>query len=169
MLSFSDFCILAAFLSAVFSIRGYHLIATVLFVNFLLPKAAANIILPILDGDEAWPLHAVYAFMAGLTVLILRYLKASPPLYIIMFLFSVYNFVIVIEYPLYDHYGFTLGFHDNFIPIARGQMAIELLFMFLISKWSAYVWSMFKPNRKYNYFIDRFLSHSWRMGSKRLA
>jgi len=169
MLDFAQVCILTAFILAVFSIRGYRLIAMVLFVNFMVFEASANTILKALGDAPAWPLHAVYATLSGLTVLALVYLKASPPLYFIMFLYSVYNLVVVIEYPLYDSFGFTLGFHDNFIPIARAQMIIELLFMFLISKGSAYVWSKFRPNSKYHYFIDRFFSDCWRMGHKRLA
>lgn len=168
-IDFAESCILIAALLSVFAIAGYRLIALLLFVNFLAFEASARGILDLLDGDKAWPLHAVYAVLAGLTVLILRYLRASPPLYVIMFLFSVYNLIVVIEYPLYENFGFTLGFHNNFIAVARANMVFELLFMFLISKGSAYVWSLFKPNSNYNHTIDRFLSHSWRMGSKRLA
>jgi len=169
MLDFAQFCILTAFLLAVFSIQGYRLIATVLFVNFMLFEAVATTMLNAWGNAATVPLHAAYTVIAGLTVLALVHLKASPPLYVIMFLFSVYNLVIVIEFPFYDYFGFTLGFHDNFISVARANMIFELTFMFVISKGPAYVWSKFRPNRKYHYFIDRFFSHSWRMGSKRLA
>ena len=164
-LDFAQICILTAFILAVFSIQGYRLIAAVLFVNFMAFEAAASTGLQ----ELGYPLHAAYVIISGLTVVALVYLKASPPLYVIMFLFSVYNLLIVIEYPMYDYFGFTVGFYDNFIPVARANMAIELLFMFLISKGSAYVWSKFRPNRKYHYFIDRFFSDSWRMGHKRLV
>ncbi len=165
MLDFAQLCILAAFILAVFSIQGYRLIAAVLFVNFMLFEAAASTALQ----ESGYPLHATYAIIAGVTVLILRYLKASPALFVIMFLFSVYNLFVVIDYQLHKQFGFTLGFYDNFIPIARANMVIELLFMFLISKGSAYVWNLFKPDSKYHYFIDRFFSDRFRMGSKRLA
>jgi len=165
MLDFAQVCILTAFILAVFSIQGYRLIATVLFVNFMLFKAAA--LSPL--QELGYPLHVAYVIISGLTVVALVRLKTSPPLYVIMFLFSVYNLLVVIEYPMYDYFGYTIGFYDNFIPVARANMIIELIFMFLISKGSAYVWSMFRPDRKYHYFIDRFFSHSWRMGSKRLA
>jgi len=169
MIDFDQACILIAWFLAVFSIPGYRLIAMVLFVNFMAFEIAAVNILEALDGAKAWPLYAVYAVISGLTVLALRYLKASVPLFVIMFLFSVYNLMVVIEYPLYDTFGFTLGFHSNFTIVAKANMIIELLFMLLISKGSAYVWSIFKPDSKYHYFIDRFLSDSFRMGNERLV
>lgn len=165
MIDFAQLCILAAFILAAFSIQGYRLIATVLFANFMAFEAAASTGLQELGA----PLHVAYVIISGLTVVALVHLKASPPLYVIMFLFSVYNLMIVIEYPMYDYFGFTVGFYDNFIPVARANMIIELLFMFLISKGSAYVWSLFRPNSKYNYFIDRFFSDCWRVGHKGLV
>lgn len=169
MPDFAQVCILTAFILSVFTIEGYRLIATTIFVNFLVYEAAAINILEALDGARAWPLHAVYCVISGLTVWVLVRLRASPPLFVITLLFSVYNLFVVIDYLLYDYFSFTLGFHDNFKPVARTQMVIELLFMFLISKWSAYVWNMFRPDRKYHYFIDRFLSDCFRMGNKGLV
>ncbi len=171
MLDFDQYYILAAFVLAVFSIQGYRLIATVLFINFMLTEAVAIIILDALggpQGDKAWPLYTAYCVISGFTAIALVYLKAPPPLFVIMFAYSVYNLFVVIEYPLYIYAQFD-WFNENRESVARGQMTIELLFMFLISKGSAYVWSLFKPNSNYHYIIDRFLSHSWRMGSKRLA
>jgi len=171
MLDFDQVCILIAFVLAVFSIKGYRLIAAVLFVNFMITEAFAVAILNALggpEGDPAWPLYATYCGISGITVLVLRYLKAYPPLYVIMFLYAVYNLFAVIEFHSYDYLEIK-WFNDHRESVAQAQMIIELSFMFLISKGSAYVWSMFKPNSNYNYIIDRFLSHSWRMGSKRLA
>lgn len=165
MLDFAQFCILTAFILAVFSIRGYRLIAFVLFINFMAFEAVASTGL----RELGYPLHAVYTVIAGLTVLALRYLRASPALFVIMFLFSLYNLLVVVDYKLYEHFGSTVGFYDNFIPVARANMVIELLFMFLISKGGAYVWNLFKPDRKYHYLIDRFFSDCWRMGHKGLV
>ena len=169
ILDFAQVCILAAFVLAVFSIRGYRLIATILFINFMLFEAFAVTMIEALGDKVTLPLHMVYVVISGLTVLTLVYLRASPALYTIMLLYSVYNLMIVIEFPFFDRFGFALGIHDNFKPVARTQMAIELLFMLLISKWSAYVWNKFRPNSKYHYFIDRFFSDCWRMGGKRLV
>lgn len=168
-LDFAQICILAAFILAVFSIHGYRLIAMVLFVNFMLFEAVATTMINALGDDVTLPLHAAYVIMSGLTVLVLVYLKAPPPLYVIMLLYSVYNLLIVMEFPFYDYFGFTIGFHDIFKPVARTQMIIELLFMLLVSKGPAYVWNKFRPDSKYHYFIDRVFSNCWRMGSKRLA
>jgi len=174
MLDFDQVCILIAWLLAVFSIKGYRLIATVLLLNFMVTEAVAITILEALggpEGDPAWPLYAAYVVISGLTILVLRYLRASPAFYVIMLLYSLYNLWVVIEFPLYSYFQsdwFKL-FNNNRKSIAEAQMIIELLYMFLISQGGAYVWNKFKPNRKYHYFIDRFFSDSFRMGDKRLA
>lgn len=165
MLDFAQFCILTAFILAVFSIRGYRLIATTLFVNFMAFELAAATTLQ----ELGYPLHVAYVLISGLTVGVLVRLRASAPLFAIMFLFSMYNLFVVIEYPMKAYLGFTVGFHNNFIPVARANMIVELLFMFLISKGPAYVWNLFRPNSKYNYFVDRFFSDCFRMGFQRLA
>lgn len=169
VLDFAQVCILTAFVLAVFSIRGYRLIAMVLFVNFMLFEAFAVTMIEALGDDVTLPLHVGYVIISGLTIVALVHLRASPPLYVIMFFYSVYNLAIVIEFPFYDYFGFTLGIHDNFKPIARTQMVIELLLMLLISKLSAYVWNKFRPNRKYHYFVNRICSDCFRMGHKRLV
>lgn len=171
MLDFDQWCILIAFLLAVSSIQGYRLISATIFLNFMITEAAAVGILNALggpEGDPAWPLYAAYALISGITILILRYLLASPVLYVIMFLYSLYNLFAVIEFPLYKHVQFS-WFNENRESIAQAQMVIELSFMFLMSKVPAYVWNLFKPDNKYHYFIDRFLSDSFRMGGARLA
>jgi len=35
--------------------------------------------------------------------------------------------MVVIEYPLYDTFGFTLGFHSNFTIVARANYLILLV------------------------------------------
>ncbi|MCZ6898327.1 MAG: hypothetical protein O7D95_06460 [Betaproteobacteria bacterium] len=171
MLDFDQWYILAAFILAVFSIKGYRLIATVLFVNFMISEAAAISILKALggpEGDPAWPLYATFSAISMATAAALVYLKASPPLYVIMLLYSGYNLLAVIEFPMFQYVEIK-WFNDNRESVAEAQMTIELTFMFIICKGPAYVWSLFKPDSKYHYFIDRFFSHSFRMGSKRLA
>lgn len=171
MLDFDQACILIAFGLAVFSIQGYRLIATVLFVNFMVTEAVAITILKALGGTEgepAWPLYSAYIVISGLTILVLRYLRASPAFYAIMFLYTLYNLAVVIEFPLNNYFQFK-WFNENRESVAQAQMVIELTFMFLISKGSAYVWNKFRPDRKYHYFIDRICSDCWRMGHKRLV
>lgn len=174
MLDFDQVCILIAFGLAVISIRGYRLIAATLFINFMVTEAVAITILEALggpEGDPAWPLYSAYVVISGLTILVLRYLRASPAFYVIMFLYLLYNLYCVIEFPLFNYFqsGWFKLANNNRQSVAEAQMIIELLFMFLISNWSAYVWNKFKPNRKYHYFIDRICSDCWRMGHKRLA
>lgn len=171
MLDFDQVCILIAFVLAAFSLKGYRLIATVLLLNFMITEAFAIAILKALggpEGDPAWPLYTTYVVISFFTILVLRYLRASPAFYTIMFLYSLYNIIVVIEFPLNNYVEFK-WFNNNRESVAQAQMIIELLFMFLISHGGAYVWSKFRPNRKYHYFIDRICSDCWRMGSKRLA
>jgi len=171
MLDFDQVCILIAFILAVASIQGYRLIATTLFLNFMITEAAAKAILRALggpEGDPAWPLYSAYVVISGITILFLRYLKASPALYAIMLLYAVYNLLVVIEFPLNDYVKFK-WFNENRKSVAEAQMIIELSFMFMISRVGTYVWSLFKPDSKYNYFIDRFFSDCFRMGSARLV
>jgi hypothetical protein len=161
-LDFDQSCVLLAAFLAATAIKRYRVICLVVFLNFALFEFLSSPILVALDGAEAWPLHAVYVVVGGLTVAVLAKLGCTRFVYWAIFLFSVYNLAIISEYK----WG-SIGFHDNFTVIARCQMVIELLSMLIMNKGSRYVWAQLHTDRSYNYLVDRIFINRFRLGFKR--
>ena len=155
---------MAVILTAV-SLRQFRLINVVLLLNFSAFYFSSIYILEALNGKPAMILHATYVLIGGLTVISLVILKASPPLFVTSFLFSVYNLSIVSEFIFFG----SIGFHDNFIVVAQAQMIIELLIMFLMGSGGLYVCRGLYPKSNYIHLIDRFFRSSVRLDGQGLA
>ena len=164
MLDFSFVCITLAVVFSTYSIEKYRVVSLLLLINFIYFKVFAGLISVHQSQLPEEATHMVYMLISGLTVVGLVKLKSFLPLYTLMACFSLYNFLIILEY----RFG-AFGFHANFVPIARAQMVIELLIMFAISKGGRYVWRAFNDDRDYHYFIDRLFAVCFRLGSKRMA
>ena len=152
------FIAVAAILAAL-SLQQFRLINIVLLLNCILFEITSHYILEALNGKPAMILHAVYVLIGGLTVISLVKLKASPPLFVTSFLFSVYNLSIVSEFVFIG----SVGFHDNFIVVAQAQMVIELLLMFLMSWGGFYVCRGLYPKSNYIHIVNRFFRSSVRV------
>lgn len=110
-------------------------------------------------------LHAVYVVISGITVMLLVKLKASPPLFLATFLFSVYNLAIVGEFIFYG----SVGFFDNFKAVASSQMIIELLIMFATGLGGLYVCRGLHSKSDYISLINHFFRAGIRLGNQRLT
>jgi len=110
-------------------------------------------------------LHAVYVVISGLTVTLLVKLKASPPLFLTTFIFSVYNLAIVGEFVLYG----SVGFHDYFKAIASSQMIIELLIMLSMGIGGLYVCGGLCSKSNYIRSVNRLFRSRIRLCNWRLA
>jgi len=153
--------IAVAAIFAALSLRQFRLISIVLLLNFVLFNITQHYILAALGGKPAMILHAAYVLIGGLTVISLVKLKASPPLFITSFLFSVYNLSIVSEFVFFG----SIGFHDNFIAVAKTQMVIELLIMFMMSRGGLYVCRRLYSKSDYIHIVDRFFRSGLRLGN----
>ncbi len=152
-MDFTQACILIAAVLAALSIPRYRLIALVIFFNFVIGYLTAIKVLEILDGAKAWPLHALYIIISGLTIITLLKLGGSMLLNSALFAFSLYNLAIIFEF-----IGSGVGFHANYVVVARVQMVVELLFLLSMSKVVLYGWNRFKPTNSYSYFLDRLFA-----------
>jgi len=157
--------IAVAALFAAMSLRQFRLINIVLLLNFVLFNITSHYILAALEDKPAMILHAVYVLIGGLTVMSLVKLKASPPIYITSFLFSVYNLSIVSEFVFFG----SIGFHDNFIAVAKTQMVIELLIMFITGVGGLYVCRGLYSKSNYIRFINEFFRSGTWLGNQRLT
>lgn len=160
MIDFDHICILVAVILAAISMRQFRLVNLLLLSNFILFELAAYFILPILAGRPSMILHAVYVVIGGLTVISLVKLKASPPLFLATFLFSVYNLGTVGEFIFYG----SVGFHANFESIAKAQMIIELLIMFLMGVGGLYVFRGLYSKSDYIHSVNKLFRVSPRLG-----
>jgi uncharacterized membrane protein YuzA (DUF378 family) len=165
VLDFDQITIVVAAILAALSLRQFRIINIVLLLNFILFEITSHYILAALDGKPAMILHAAYVLIGGLTVISLVKLKASPPLFVTAFLFSVYNLSIVSEFVFFG----SVGFHDNFIVVAQAQMIIELLIMFLMSRGGLYVCRGLYPKSNYIHFVDRFFRSGIRVFNRGIA
>ena len=161
MFDFDQYCLAVAVLLTALSLRQFRIINVVMLVNFLL-FALADKLAP---NDQLMILQIAYVLIGGLTVISLVKLKASPPLFVTSFLFSVYNLSIISEIVLFG----SIGFHENFIVVAHSQMIIELVIMFLMSWGGLYVCRGLYPKSNYIHFVDRFFRSGIRLGGQRLA
>ncbi len=161
MFDFDQYCLAAAVLFTALSLRQFRKINIVMLVNFLL-FALADKLAP---NDQLMILQIAYVLIGGLTVISLVKLKASPPLFVTSFLFSVYNLSIISEIVLFG----SIGFHENFIVVAHSQMIIELVIMFLMSWGGFYVCRGLYSKSNYIDHIDRFFRVGSRLGSQGLT
>lgn len=163
-MDFAQSCILIAAILAVISIPGYRLISLVMLINFIAHDVVAYYTLLALNSAPSWPLHALNILISGLTIILLVKLGANKSLYFAIFLYSLYNYVVICEFIIAP-----VGFHVYYIPVARAQMILELLFMILISKVGRYAFHKINPFGNYRYLIDCIFADRFRMGFKRLA
>jgi hypothetical protein len=160
VLDFDQISIVVAVILTAFSLRQFRLINLVMLANFALFNITAHYLIPLLSDKPAMILHAAYVLIGGITVISLVKLKASPPLFITSLLFSVYNLSIVSEF---IYFG-PLGLHGNFAAVAKAQIIIELLIMFLMSRGGLYVCRGLYTEPNYIHFVDRFFKSGLRMG-----
>lgn len=161
-LDFDQACIfIAAFLAAT-AVKRYRLICFIIFLNFVAHEMVSRPILHYLDGSDSWPLHAVYVLIGGTTFMTLARIGCTRFLYWSIFIFSVYNLIIISEFM-----WINFGFHNNFVKVARYQMAIELLSMLIMNQGSRYVWTKLNTDRSYVYAVDRLFVNRFRLGFER--
>ena len=163
-MDFAQGCILTAAILAAVALPGYRLISIVMFVNFIAHDVMAHYMLIALDGAKSWPLHALNVLISGGTIFVLIKLGASRYLYSAIFLYALYNYAVLCEFIMWP-----IGFHANYVYVARVQMLLELLFMTLISEIGKYVWNRLRPSHNYLYLIDRVFADRFRLGLERLA
>ncbi len=161
-LDFDQICILIAAILTGTAIKKYRIICFIIFLNFVSFEIASKYILAALNGGPSWPLHAVYVIIGGVTVAALHKLGCTRFVYWVIFLFATYNLVIISEFK----WG-SIGFHANFVVIARCQMAIELLSMLIMNKGCKHVWAQLNTDRSYTYLVDRIFINRFRLGFKR--
>ena len=136
----------------------------VMLLNFIAHDVMAHYMLIALEGAKAWPLHALNILISGGTIFALIKLGANRFLYSAIFLYAIYNQLVLFEYVISP-----VGFHANYVIVARIQMLFELLFMILISGAGSYVWNRLKPSHSYRYFVDRIFADRFRLGLARLV
>lgn len=163
-MDFAQSCILVASLLAATSLKGCRLIALVMLLNFVVHDVTAKYVLEILNGAPSWPLHALNILISGATIFALVKLGANRLLYSAIFTYAIYNYSVICEFIISP-----VGFHANYIPFARIQMIIELIFMALIGYSGNYVYKIFRPRSNYSDFVSRVFTNRIRLGSQGVA
>jgi len=163
---FDHISIAVAVILAALSLRQFRRINSVMLANFLLFEAVSEVMaLNIPEEDRLFPLHSSYAAIGCVTVISLVVLKASPPLYVTILLFTGYNIGIVSEILFFGQ----VGIHANFIQVAHSQMIIELLIMFITGVGSRYVYRGLYPTANYIHSINRFFRVGRRVCNRGIA
>ena len=157
MLDFDQITIAVAVLFTALSLRQFRIINIVILVNFGLFALADKLA----SIDQLMILHTSYVIISGLTVVSLVKLKASPPLYVTIFLFSLYNLGIISEIALFGQGEI----YNNFVVVAQSQMIIELLIMFITGVGGLYVCRRLYSKSDYIHIVDRFFRSGLRLGN----
>lgn len=150
-----------AVLFTALSLRQFRIINIIMLVNFGLFALADKLA----GVDQLMILHAAYLLVGGLTVISLVTLKASPPLFITTFLFSLYNLGVISEIVFFGQGEI----YNNFVVVAQAQMIIELLIMFMMSWGGLYVFRRLYSKSNYIHLVDRFFRSGVRLDGQRLA
>ena len=161
MFDFDHISIAVAVLLTALSLRQFRKINMVMLANFWLFALTDKLV----PDDQLMILQTSYVLIGGLTVKLLVDLKASPPLFVTTFLFSLYNFGIISEIVLFGQGAM----YNNFVIVAQSQMIIELMIMFLMSWGGLYVCRGLYSKSDYIDHIDRLFRAGFRLGSKGLT
>lgn len=165
MFEFDVFCIMIAAVLAAFSVQRFRKISLLLLINFIYFYVAAGIVGIHQSELPNNTLHSVYLALSGLTIVALVILGSYWPLFMLMFVYSLYNYCILLEY----EFG-GMGFHENFVAFARAQMCIELIVMLLMSAGCRHAWNRINPTYNYDNFVNSlFGCDTRRVGSERLV